>query len=393
MSVLPNYIQVRNTGMILSAKAVLAWRPKDDGDHALLLQVILDRKRITFPLGCYISAKDFGRGKVLQSHPNHKDINLVIERQKSKVIEIWSRYHLMDRALNAEILRREFHSVVNRHDFHAFAEKALAVQKLTLDFRTWQQNKFALEKLKRFISPMLFSDLSEEMIIRYEAWEEKTYGNIPATIAKTLITWKKYLRIAKKEGILFKNPFEQYKIRKTKSHKVALSKEELATLFEYFHKPDCPEAHKHVLRYFLFSCRTGLRISDITRLTWEHIHEHNIIMPMYKNRKRKKKMINMPITAERELLPEYNAQTKTIFDCYADAVTNRLLKDIARDAKIKKKITYHMSRHTFATTFLEGGGSVEVLQDLMDHEDIGTTMIYSHMTDKRKREQKEKAFS
>lgn len=154
-----------------------------------------------------------------------------------------------------------------------------------------------------------------------------------------------------------------------------------------------PMVHHHVLRYFLFSCRTGLRISDVTRLTWEHINEHNITMPMHKNRKRKKKMINMPITEERELLPEYNPKCKTIFDCYADAVTNRLLKDIARDAKIKKKITYHMSRHTFATTFLEGGGSVEVLQDLMDHEDITTTMIYSHMTDKRKREQKEKAFA
>lgn len=43
--------------------------------------------------------------------------------------------------------------------------------------------------------------------------------------------------------------------------------------------------------------------------------------------------------------------------------------------------------------YTEGGGSVEVLQDLMDHENISTTMIYSHMTDKRKREQKEKAFS
>jgi site-specific recombinase XerD len=81
-----------------------------------------------------------------------------------------------------------------------------------------------------------------------------------------------------------------------------------------------------------------------------------------------------------------------IFHTYADPVTNRLLKEVAIKCGIKKRLTFHISRHTFGTLFLERGGRVEVLKELMGHSDIDTTMVYVHMSDKRKTEQKKEAF-
>lgn len=103
------------------------------------------------------------------------------------------------------------------------------------------------------------------------------------------------------------------------------------------------------------------------------------------------KMISVPITAEKEFLPEFE-NGGTVFNCYADPVTNRYLKEIATAVGIKKNVSYHMSRHTFSTNYLNRGGSVEVLKELLGHSDIKTTMAYVHMTDGRKKEQKANVF-
>lgn len=379
--------------MKVSSKAILSYRAKDNGDHALIFQVILNGKPIRFPLGFYISKKDFFKGVVRSSHPNANTINLIIEKARSRVTEIWGQYHLMERNLTPELLRKEFNNQVNRQDFIAFARQSCEIQKLKVDYRTYQQNVFALDKIETFKSPLLFSDLSEELLIKYSNFEKTKYGNAHNTIQKTLAVWKKYLLLAKKEGIKFVNPFDHFKIKQNKSFKISLTRQEVEKLFTYFYSDKISEMDRHVLRSFLFSCRTGLRISDIIRVKWEHLQGDRLIMPMHKNRNRKNKMIDIPLTRERELIPPFNPTTPTVFDCYNFALMNRRLKVIGSACGIQKNIEYHMSRHTFATTFLEGGGSVEVLQTLLGHEDINTTMVYVHMTDKRQREQKEKAFA
>jgi len=76
-----------------------------------------------------------------------------------------------------------------------------------------------------------------------------------------------------------------------------------------------------------------------------------------------------------------------IFDCYTDQVTNRYLKDIAKLLKIRKTITYHVSRHTFATLFLDKTNDLATLQKLMGHHSIAQTMVYAHVSETKKREQ------
>jgi integrase/recombinase XerD len=76
-----------------------------------------------------------------------------------------------------------------------------------------------------------------------------------------------------------------------------------------------------------------------------------------------------------------------IFDCYSDPVTNRYLKDIATLLKIPKLITFHTSRHTFATLFLERTNDLASLQKLMGHASITQTMVYAHVSEVKKREQ------
>ena len=56
-----------------------------------------------------------------------------------------------------------------------------------------------------------------------------------------------------------------------------------------------------------------------------------------------------------------------------------MLKEIASICSIKKKVHFHVARHSFATNFLRKGGKIEDLQTIMDHSDIQTTMVYVHI--------------
>jgi site-specific recombinase XerD len=149
--------------------------------------------------------------------------------------------------------------------------------------------------------------------------------------------------------------------------------------------PGIKKSWNLILRQFLFTCFTSLRISDVKKIGKSNIINNELVFIPHKNRKRNK-ILRIPLT---EMAKKFlvDNDIEELFKEYAEQYCNRVLKDIASELEIKKKLTNHVGRHTFATMFLESGGSVEVLQQIMGHSKIQTTMIYVHITDARKKEQ------
>lgn len=84
-----------------------------------------------------------------------------------------------------------------------------------------------------------------------------------------------------------------------------------------------------------------------------------------------------------EIIP-HHLQKKTIFPYYTNQTTNRYLKAIAALAGISKKVTFHVARHTFATTVtLENGVSIESVSAMLGHASIRTTQIYAKVKKKK----------
>ena len=133
-----------------------------------------------------------------------------------------------------------------------------------------------------------------------------------------------------------------------------------------------------ILAYFLFSCYTGLRFSDV-----EVANSSNIIDKMYNytpiKSRNKLKVVKVPLT-DRALAIIKDKKGK-LFNTKCNQRTNEALKEIATCAEINKKLTFHVARHTFATSFLSLGGKVEVLQKIMGHSKLETTMVYVHILD------------
>src|SRR5690606_24744159 len=137
--------------------------------------------------------------------------------------------------------------------------------------------------------------------------------------------------------------------------------EEVKALFEYYNNKYINPTWKNILQRYLFSCFTGLRISDIENITMDNIIGDTLVFTMQKTNKFIRVKLNE--TAFNLL----SGEEKLFKGDYTREYINRELKQIAKAVGIKKRLYYHSSRHTFATNYLISGGKVENLQKLLGH--------------------------
>lgn len=137
---------------------------------------------------------------------------------------------------------------------------------------------------------------------------------------------------------------------------------------------------------FLFSCLTGLRRSDVLRITWGDVYEQGEFTRLIFKQKKTKGQEYLDITAEaRELMGERGKPDEHPFtDIHSPSCTNKAIQEWVLRAGIDKKITFHCARHTFATMMLDIGTDLYVVSKLLGHREIGTTQIYARVLDKNK---------
>lgn len=396
---LPNRFQnlkPQNMAMRFSAKAMLAGHVKRDGTQTVYIQAIINRTVARVNLGFCVACKDFDadKGLIKKEAPNADLLNFQITEGIAKAHKIYLDFKYNDRFLTPELFRNEFVDPSLMMDFVRFMESEIELRKSKLEKVTYGAHITTLNKMKSFKKHILFHELTVEFIQKMENEFIQKYKLKANTVHKVFRIIKVYLHLAERKGIRFKNPFKDYKIKSTRPQKPILSFEEVKRLFAYFHSEDIKASHRKVLRYFLFSCCTGVRISDISLLEWNHLHDDTLVFLPYKTRKGGK-FISIPLTRVSLSLIEDKKGSKFLFDCFAKQVTNRILKEIAvvDEVNIKKDMTYHISRHTFATEFMDRGGQLDTLQQLLGHSMITTTMQYDKVKDERKRDELEKAFN
>ena len=153
-----------------------------------------------------------------------------------------------------------------------------------------------------------------------------------------------------------------------------------------------PEGHRNrAIIEVLFSC--GLRVSELVNLKWSQLYADERYLRIL-GKGSKERLVPISNTALREIenyLPWRNSlkikpgEEDFVFLNRRGAHLTRvmvliMLKTQAEEAGIKKTISPHTLRHSFATALLEGGADLRVIQALLGHESIGTTEIYTHMS-------------
>ena len=142
-------------------------------------------------------------------------------------------------------------------------------------------------------------------------------------------------------------------------------------------------------RAFLFSCLTGLRFSDIQKLSWGEIQQSDELGYFIRFRQQKTKGVEtLPISDQAYglLEMESSAEEKVFFGLQYNAWNNLKLREWMAKAGILKHITFHCARHTFATLQLAAGTDIYTVSKLLGHKELRTTQVYSKVIDERKKE-------
>lgn len=378
--------------MGFSAKISLGRHLKEDGTRCVYLIAIIDRMMTRVPLGFYLEEKFFDtkNRRVKSSHPNADTYNMELVMALTKANNIGSKFRIQGKRLTTSSFRNEYLNPPDEIDVLKYMRRELS---LRTDFEenTVKSHNTVINKLEQFQKRIPFADIDHNFIQRFKNFMIKA-ENKTSSIDKVLKVVKHYLDDARKKGTNVEDPFKHIKIKTHKSNRMSLSEAEVLRLDAYYESNSCSSPHKKLLRYFLFSCYTGLRISDIARITWNNIHDDLLIYIPYKT-KNSNLQVTVPLTLEKKYLPEFRPGKEPIFDTFSDPVSNRYLKEIIQveSVSIKRNITYHTARHTFASLMAEGGHLPET-QKMLGHGNIKTTMEYVHTNTKALIEAKTKRF-
>ena len=248
---------------------------------------------------------------------------------------------------------------------------------------------------------MLISEISKGLIEEFRTYLVSTGMKIN-TIHVRLKVLRKMLIRAKNDGIINDNPMASITLKQEKGKREYLTEEELHLIEQVSGLDNFNSLTKDV---FLFGCYTGLRIGDICTIKVSDLIIENDSIRINKKMGKTSDFVSFKLNhkaqeiADRFLdenleyvFPMLNKYENLTLESERkktesiNASMNRALKNIANKAELKKSISMHCGRHTFAVLSLSKGADLYVLSKVLGHSSISTTEIYAKIIDKRKDE-------
>ena len=245
-----------------------------------------------------------------------------------------------------------------------------------------------------------YNNISKEDIINYIKYLNSELN--PKSVNRHIVTLKNYFNFLEKNSMININPCENITGLKTKkSIPRVLSEEDIDKLLDINPKNAFEYRNKSMLELMYSS---GLRVSELLNLNVNDIDfDLNIVRIFGKGSKERIMPINEIATS---FLYDYiNIYRKTLLKNKVNDILFlnsrgeklsrqgffKILKEIAREKGIKKELSPHTLRHSFATHLLNHGADLRSIQTMLGHENIETTQIYTHVSNNMVKEEYESA--
>lgn len=263
----------------------------------------------------------------------------------------------------------------------------ITTSKRTFDKYVVVRNRLQLFIQERFnMSDMLLEDVNPKFINDFDTYIRQNYQVAHNHAMKIRQKLRTIFKMAHDNGWVSKNPFAAVRIQYDPVEREVLTKSELATLMQTDMQIERLERVRDI---FVFSCFTGLAHCDVYRLKPENIIVDDNGQPWIKTSRQKTSVsVNVPLLEIPQMIIAKYKDDKTLqgslLPVLSNDCTNIYLKEVATLCRIKKKLTFHVARHTFATTVaLSNGVPIESVSKMLGHRNIRTTQIYAKvMNDK-----------
>ena len=353
-----------------------------NGGYSLYLNYTLNKKRHQHCLRLYIEPDINERGKV--------DKTIRLQNLKSMNNAMARRMEVEELLLDKMAQEDNFiPKVLLINYLNNFIEESKMFRKGNSYAFTFQHLVY---HMKRFlggqINHVTLEDVTPEFcrnfIIYLKTVKKSNNKKLsPTSASQYLCFFKNTLNNAMKDDLIKRNPFDKLKkhemIVRADKPRSYLTERELMRL-----KAKC-DPNSVVERAFFFACYTGLRYSDVSQLTWEHLHIENGYAEMNIVMQKTDKCLKMKLSKKAlAQLPQIIEHKGKVFPLPSRSAMMRHLKQWVKSAHINKNVVFHSARHTFGTLLAEKGVAIEVIQRLMGHDSINTTSVYVDVTDKAK---------
>jgi len=362
---------------------------RKDGQYGVYLRLTINRKRNYYSLNVSLPEPKKYWDPVnyqIKRYPGVniialRDKNLQIENNHNRARQIIFDSEIAKKAISAE----EFELLLKakgdiKTSFFDFARNVIDLDR-KLSSETIRSYNSYLSKLKAYRPSLLFSEITIEFIKKYHGYMITSLKNGENTCHKSLSFIRTMLYRAMDEGIINENVFHRkYPLKKVPGKRAYLTDNELYRLEQLYANVPLKNYQVNVLKYFLFCCYCGLRFLDIKALRYKNLKKevHNgseetiIRVTMHKT----KDPVEIPLPECAIDLIGQGLPNEKVFRVNSNQTTNRYLKESVSLCQIDKKITFHSSRHTFATYCITHGMSMPTVGDLLGHQDYKTTKIY-----------------
>jgi site-specific recombinase XerD len=254
--------------------------------------------------------------------------------------------------------------------------KYKTTEKHLLEFIQWRNNG----------CDILLIDLSYEFANSFQYYLQAEKGLSINSSGKMIKNLKKVIRDCVDKNWMQRDPFWNYKVKHVDPRIPFLTTEELQAL----EKKEITIKRLDTIRdIFLFACYTGFAYADVATLTHAHL-KNGVDGNKWLIKPRQKTGISeiVPLLPPAlKILDKYadhspNGKRNTLLPIPSNQKVNAYLKELADICGITTKITFHIARHTFATTItLQNGVPIDSVSKMLGHRSIKTTQIYAKVND------------
>lgn len=364
-------------------------------------RVTVNTKRFEFSTNKYINPDKWSSegSKVKGTTEEARTINSHLDYLKNQVLEAEKKLFKKDISITSENLKNELFGLsetkrmlvpifqdhnnkikelVGKEYAPGTLERYRTSLKHTIDFMKWKYNVIDIDITK----------IDHAFIADYEFYLRSVRNCANNTTVKYLRNFNKIIKYCLANDWIDKNPFSNFKSRMKEVERVYLSEAELQSIIEKDFKTDRLSLVRDI---FLFSCFTGLAYIDVKNLTKSHIcYGIDREKWIFTHRQKTESASKIPILQVTQMIidkyenhPQCLNEDK-LLPILSNQKMNAYLKEIAGVCEIEKELTFHIARHTFATTVtLTNGVPIESVSKMLGHKNLRTTQHYAKVLDRK----------
>ena len=376
-------------------------KERSDGTRPIYMRITVDGKRADVSLHRAIHPNNWNAkaGKPSGKKEEFREIANLIDSYTAKIHEYQRRQFDRNEIITAAGLKNALLRVSDKKNtlVELFTHHNLQIKQLNgagSSEGTYKKYETTLGHVKEFltsnyhVNDIFLTQLDNKFITGFDFFlrtDKKCNNN---TTVKYVANLRKVIRIALDNDWLEKDPFKKYRASYEPVDRDFLTEDELKTIENKSLKV---ARLSQVRDVFVFCCYTGLAYADVSILRPEQI---SVAISKEKwlitNRTKTKTQANIPLLPKAlEIIAKYKDHPEsnvrgTVFPLPSNQKTNAYLKEIANLCEIDKNLTFHIARHTFATTVtLTNNVPIESVSSMLGHKSLKTTQIYAKVIKKK----------